>query len=53
MSIPIHTPTKDSFPKDIHRNVFAIVKSAWFMPAGIVEKLVHIKQLRFNVQLQV
>jgi hypothetical protein len=41
----------DSFPKDTHRYAFALVKAARSMPIDIAEKLDHIKQLRFNVQL--
>ena len=42
----------DSFPKDRHRYAFALVKAAREMPVDIAEKLDHIKQLRFNVQLK-
>ena len=42
----------DSFPKDIHRYALALVKAARTMPLDIAEKLDHIKQLRFNVQLK-
>ena len=41
------------FTNDIHRYAFAMVKAARSMPADLAEKLDHIKQLRFNVQLQV
>jgi len=41
----------DSFKKDTHRYAFAMVNAARSMPAEIAEKLDHIKQLRFNVQL--
>ena len=41
----------DSFPKDTHRYDFALVKAARTMPVDMVEKLDHIKQIRFNVQL--
>ena len=43
----------DSFPKDTHRYAFALVKAARSMPIDTAEKLDHIKQLRFNVQLKV
>ena len=43
----------DSFKKDTYRYAFAMVKAARSMPSDIAEKLDHIKQLRFNVQLQV
>ena len=49
----ILTSTMDSCTKDIHRYAFAMVKAARSMPADIEEKRDHIKQLRFNVQLQV
>ena len=42
----------DSFTKDTHRYAFAMVKAANSMPADIAEKLQHIKELRFNVQLK-
>ena len=42
----------DSFPKDTHRYAFALVKAARAMPVDMAEKLDHIKQLRFNVQLK-
>ena len=42
----------DSFPKDTHRYAFALVKASRSMPIGTAEKLDHIKQLRFNVQLK-
>jgi len=42
-----------SYIKDIHRYAFAMVKAARSIPADLAEKLDHIKQLRFNVQLQV
>ena len=44
--------TMDSFPKDTHRYAFALVKAARTMPVDMAEKLDHIKQLRFNVQLK-
>ena len=53
MSVSNLTSTIDSDAKDVHRYAFAIVKASMSMPADIVEKLDHIKQLRFNVQLQV
>ena len=42
----------DSFPKDTHRYAFALVNAARVMPVDMAEKLDHIKQLRFNVQLK-
>ena len=51
--VSILTSTMDSYTKDIHRYAFAMVKAARSMPADIAEKLYHIKQLRFNVQLQI
>ena len=42
----------DSFPKETHRYAFAMVKAARSMPIDAAEKLEHIKQLRFNVQLK-
>ena len=42
----------DSFPKDIHRYAFALVKAARTMPVDMAQKLDQIKQLRFNVQLK-
>ena len=42
----------DSFPKETHRYAFAMVKAARSMPLDMAEKLDHIKQLRFNVQLK-
>ena len=53
VSVSILASTMDSYTKDIHRYAFAMVKAAWSMPADLAEKLDHIKQLRFNVQLQV
>ena len=41
-----------SFPKATHKYAFAMVKAARPMPVDIAEKLDHIKQLRFNVQLK-
>ena len=41
-----------SFPKDTHKYAFALVKAARSMPIDAAEKLDHIKQLRFNVQLK-
>ena len=41
-----------SLPKDTHKYAFAIVEEARVMPADKAEKLDHIKQLRFNVQLK-
>ena len=43
----------DSFLKETHRYAFAMVKAARKMPVDIAEKLDHIKQLRFNIQLKV
>jgi hypothetical protein len=51
--VSILTSAMDSYTKDIHRYAFAMVKAARSMPVDIAEKLDHIKQLRFNVQLQV
>jgi hypothetical protein len=48
----IRTSTMDSFPKDTHKYAFAMVKAARSMPIDAAEKLEHIKQLRFNVQLK-
>ena len=48
----ILTSTMDSFPKETHRYAFAMVKAARTMPVDMAEKLDHIKQLRFNVQLK-
>ncbi|AIQ97418.1 hypothetical protein [Prochlorococcus sp. MIT 0801] len=42
----------DSFPKETHRYAFSLVKAVRTMPVDIAEKLDHIKQLRFNVQLK-
>ena len=53
VSVFILTSTMDSYTKDIYRYAFAIVKATRSMPADIAEKLDHIKQLRFNFQLQV
>ena len=41
-----------SLAKDTHRYAFAMVKAAKTMPVDMAEKLDHIKQLRFNVQLK-
>ena len=41
-----------SFPKDTHKYAFAIVESARIRPADREEKLDHIKQLIFDVQLK-
>ena len=51
VSVSILTSTMDSSTKDFHRYAFAMVNAARSMPAEIAEKLDHIKQLRFNVQL--
>ena len=40
------------FPKETHRYVFAMVKAARTIPVDMAEKLDHIKQLRFNLQLK-
>ncbi|PYE01482.1 hypothetical protein DNJ72_05815 [Prochlorococcus marinus XMU1403] len=48
----ILTSTMDSFPKETHRYAFAMVEAARTMPVAAAEKLDHIKQLRFNVQLK-
>ena len=42
----------DSFKKETHRYAFAMVEALRSMPSDIAEKLDHIKQLRFNVQLK-
>ena len=42
----------DSFPKDTHGYAFALVKAARAMPVDTAEKLDHINQLRFKVQLR-
>ena len=41
-----------SFPKATHKYAFAMVEAARTMPADKAEKLDHIKQLRFDVQLK-
>ena len=41
-----------SFPKATHKYAFAMVEAARIMPADRAEKLDHIKQLRFDVQLK-
>ena len=48
----ILTSTMDSFLKETHRYAFAMVEAARKMPVDVAEKLDHIKQLRFNVQLK-
>ena len=48
----IITSTMDSFPKETHRYVFAMVKAVRTMTVDMAEKLDHIKQLKFNVQLK-
>ena len=53
VSVSILTSTMDSYTKDIYGYAYTMVKAARSMPADIAEKLDHIKQLRFNVQLQV
>ena len=50
--LSILTSTMDSFPKETHRYAFAMVEAARTMPVAAAEKLDHIKQLRFNVQLK-
>ena len=52
ISTLILTSTMDSFKKDTHRYAFEMVKAARSMPADMAEKLQHIKDLRFNVQLK-
>ena len=42
----------DSYTKDTHRYAFELAKAAKIMPHDIAEKLIHIKQLRFNYQLK-
>ncbi len=42
----------DSYTKDTHKYAFAMVKASRSMPVDLAEKLQHIKQLRFNVQLK-
>ena len=41
-----------SFPKETNKYAFAMVEASRKMPASRAEKLDHIKQLRFNVQLK-
>ena len=41
-----------SFPKATHKYAFAMVEAVRTMPADKAEKLDHIKQLRFDVQLK-
>ena len=41
-----------SFQKGTHMYAFLMVKAARAMPVDMTEKLDHIKQLRFNVQLK-
>ena len=41
-----------SFPKATHKYAFAMVEATRTMPADKAEKLDHIKQLRFDVQLK-
>ena len=41
-----------SLAKDTHRYAFAMVEASRIMPVDRAEKLDHIKQLRFNVQLK-
>ena len=53
VSLSILNSTMDSFTKNIHRYAFAMIKATRSMPSDIAEKPDHIKQLRFNVQLQV
>ena len=41
----------DIHTKDTHRYAFEMVRAARSMPLDVAEKLQHIKELRFNVQL--
>ena len=41
-----------SFPEATHKYAIAMVEAARTMPADKAEKLDHIKQLRFDVQLK-
>ena len=41
-----------SFPEATHKYAIAMVEAARTMPAKKAEKLDHIKQLRFDVQLK-
>ena len=41
-----------SMPKSTHKYSFAMVKASRTMTADRAEKLDHIKQLRFDVQLK-
>ena len=41
-----------TFPKATHKYAFAMVKASRTMSAVRAEKLDHIKQLRFDVQLK-
>ena len=52
MSASILASTMDSLKKDTHRYAFEMVKAARSMPTDMAEKLQHIKDLRFNVQLK-
>ena len=42
----------DSFPRDIHRYTFSLVKGARTIPFDRAEKLDQIKQKRFKVQFK-
>ena len=52
VSSSIHALTMNSCNNDIHRYAFSMVKASRSMAVDIAEKLDHIKQLRFNVQLK-
>ena len=41
-----------SFPKATHKYAFAMVEASRIMTADRAEKLDHLKQLRFDVQLK-
>ena len=41
-----------SFPKATHKYAFGMVEASMIMTADRAEKLDHIKQLRFDVQLK-
>ena len=42
----------DSFPKDSHKTVLALVQAPRSMPIDLAENLDPIKQLKFNDQLK-
>ena len=48
----LRTSTMGSFRNDTHKYAFAMVEAARTMQTDRAEKLDHIKQLRFNVQLK-